>query len=798
MSLPVSTDLAATWSFIEPGLDCILGSSGGGGGDNADANGAGDGDDVGVTPKMYMNCYTAVFNFCVNKSRRGNLDLTRDPSNSYSLAGSEIYAKLDAYLLRHIRELHKLPAELFLAFYVRKWKRFTMGARYLNNVFDYMNRYWVQKERLDGRRDIYDVNTLALIKWKSEMFTENAQVLIEQILELIEAQRNCEIVDLTLISTAIKSLVFLGIDIQDLKKTNLVVYVSFFELAFLEETARYYAKESDNFLANNNVVDYMIRCEARLSEEIARSNNYLEDHTKKLLLETLNHELISKHALQMYAQFLHLLEQNESEHMQRMYRLLNRVPPTLDPLAELLQAYIKDQAAKALDLLKQSSVDQANAAGAGPGQGPNSGPGSARRPVPSVVDPRAYVNTLISIYHKYNNVVASSLDNDPRFIRALDNACRHFVNNNAIAMPTVKLASRTPDILAKYADAFLKASSKQATTADMLPLKMMTVFRFVSDKDAFEEYYRRMLAKRLINGNCKLDEMEESIIQLLQEANLVEYTLKMTKMFSDMRASEDLRLAVKDRIAGLACRDFYPLVLAHSMWPFTHLSDYDLRVAPELEQPFAEAVNAYGAKHLGRQLKWLWNHGRAEIKAHLSKPDKPPFLFTVSNVQLMIILAFNRKNLYLVQELHAVVGTSPHIFDAHLLPLTRYKLIEQLPPGPDHASNPNTILTMVTEYKLRKLRVNFILAIKTNEPRQEQEEAQTEIDETRKNYLLACIVRIMKSRKVVAHNDLINEVLPQTATRFQAKIIDIKRVIDHLIEKQYIQRVDGNLYEYLS
>ena len=225
----------------------------------------------------------------------------------------------------------------------------------MNNVFDYMNRYWVQKERSDGRKDIYDVNTLSLIKWRDEMFQPNADELIEQVLGLIKLQRDNTLVDTNLISSAIKSLVFLSIDIQDLKKPNLIIYVNSFEQPFLKATSEYYAQESSEFLSTHNVVDYMKKCETRLNEEVSRSNNYLEERTKKPLLEVLNASLIEKHANEMYDQFLVLLEQNQIEHIQRMYKLLARVPKTLDPLAKTLEEYIKSQAAAALeDIQKQA------------------------------------------------------------------------------------------------------------------------------------------------------------------------------------------------------------------------------------------------------------------------------------------------------------------------------------------------------------------------------------------------------------------------------------------------------------
>lgn len=776
MSLPVASDLNATWNFIQPGLEFILGSQG----------------DQGVTSKMYMNCYTAVYNFCVNKSRNGSSNsqnVTSSGNSSYSLSGAEIYAKLDSYLAQFIKGLKQEGNESFLEFYVRKWRRFTVGAGYLNNVFDYMNRYWVQKERSDGRRDIFDVNTLSLLKWKTEMFNDNAETLIDQVLDQIERQRDGEIVDTSLISSAIKSLVFLGIDVQDPKKPNLVVYINHFEHKFLDKTSEYYTRESQNFLSEYNVVDYMKKCDTRLAEEVSRSNNYLEEHTKRFLLEVLNKVLIEDHAQEMYSQFLALLEQNEIEHIRRMYNLLSRVPSTLQPLADTLEIYIKNQAAKALEEVKKAFESQEEAT-----KTPDTKP---QKRSAGLVSPKSYIDTLISIYAQFNQIVLQAFNKDPIFIKSLDNACRHFVNKNPIANVNPKASCKTPDYLARYADSFLKSTSKESEIAAMNPKNLMIVFKFVEDKDAFEEHYRRLLAKRLINGNSRSEEMEESIIQMLQEENSLEYTSKMTKMFSDMKASEDLKNYVKEEIGTNIVKDFKPLVLAQSMWPFKHLDDYSLKIAPELISSFEKVKEIYSRKHSGRELLWLWNHGRAEVKANLSKKGKPPFLFTVTNTQLMILLAFNKKASYTFAELIELIGTSQNVFEAHLFPFHKYKLLDQSPPGIENFNKPDTIFTIVEEYKSKKLRVNFVSSIKT-EQKQEEDDANKEIDESRKNYLSACIVRIMKARKEMKHNELLNEVLTQSLSRFSAKIIDIKKVIDYLIEKEYIRRLNNDSYEYLA
>lgn len=748
-TVPSFSDLTETWSYIEPGLEYILGAHG----------------DEGVNAGMYMNCYTAVYNYCVNKSRRGTNPVSianNSENNSYSLAGEEIYKKLHGYLTQFIRNLKREPNEPFLDFYVRKWRRFTIGAVYMNNVFDYMNRYWVQKERSDGRKDIYDVNTLSLVKWRDEMFQPNADELIEQILGLIKRQRDNMLVDTNLISSAIKSLVFLSIDIQDLKKPNLIIYVNSFEQPFLEATLEYYSQESSEFLSTHNVVDYMKKCETRLSEEVSRSNNYLEERTKKPLLEVLNSSLIEKHASEMYDQFLVLLEQNQIEHIQRMYKLLARVPRTLDPLADTLEEYIKQQAAAALeDIQKQAENSEDKK---------------------KVVEPKAYVHTLISIYNQFNDIVIRAFNKDTKFIKSLDNACRHFVNKNPIAIPKPRSPCKTPELLARYADGFLRSNSKDN---DMNADNLMIVFKFITERDAFEEHYRRLLAKRLINGTCKSEEMEESVIHRLQEENSSEYTNKMTKMFTDIKASDDLKMKFRDTNA--VNFDFVPMILARSTWPFRHVQDYDLKVAPELQGTIDSLKKMYLEQSQGKQIEWLWNHGRAELKAHLSKDKKkPPFSFTVSHVQLMIILAYNKKNSYTVDELIEIVGVKKETLQSHLTPLVKYKLLNEN----------GDKLVLCEYYPSKKTKVNFTSSIaRTKE--EDTDEISKEVQQGRMMFLQASIVRIMKSKKQMAANALLNEVLVQTGNRFTPKIIDVKRAIDGLIDKEYLMR-KGDDFEYIS
>ena len=63
----------------------------------------------------------------------------------------------------------------------------------------------------------------------------------------------------------------------------------------------------------------------------------------------------------------------------------------------------------------------------------------------------------------------------------------------------------------------------------------------------------------------------------------------------------------------------------------------------------------------------------------------------------------------------------------------------------------------------------------------------------------AAIVRLMKSRKTIAHLTLITEVVRQLQATFTPSNQDIKKNIENLIEKDYIERnEDGKSYVYLA
>lgn len=330
-------------------------------------------------------------------------------------------------------------------------------------------------------------------------------------------------------------------------------------------------------------------------------------------------------------------------------------------------------------------------------------------------------------------------------------------------------------MLAKYSDQLLKKSSKNVDQIDLTVDDIMTLFKFLADKDAFEMHYRKNLAKRLIHGSSKSEADEEMIIQRLQSENSLEYTSKITKMLQDVKLSKNLHNEFSSYISkgnksGMKIPELEPLILADNVWPFSYQpTEFEL---PEILEKSKTKLDAmYTSKHSGRVLKWLWPMSRGEVKAHIGKPGKPPFSFTVTIFQMTILTLFNNQLSLTFEQIQERTNLKASQIAANMYPFVKMKLLIQSPEGVDNMINSNTTYTLNKPYRLSKTTVNFAAAVKNDlalpsgnddsttddSELSEAKKAERELNQQRQMFLEACIVRIMKAKRKLASSYLLNE-----------------------------------------
>ena len=78
--------------------------------------------------------------------------------------------------------------------------------------------------------------------------------------------------------------------------------------------------------------------------------------------------------------------------------------------------------------------------------------------------------------------------------------------------------------------------------------------------------------------------------------------------------------------------------------------------------------------------------------------------------------------------------------------------------------------------------------------------ALVQVEEDRKPQIEAAVVPIMKARRVLDHNSIVAEVTRQLSARFLPNPTVIKKRIESLIEREFLERdaTDWRLYRYLA
>ncbi|XP_071069526.1 cullin-4B-like [Dasypus novemcinctus] len=665
---------------------------------------------------------------------------------SYNLSAN-LYQQLRLLCEEHIKaQIHQfredsLDTEPFLKKMDKCWQDHGRQMVMIRNIFLFLDRTYVFQ--ISVLSSIWD---MGLELFKSFIICDQKvqSRTIEGILLLIEKERNGGMVDRCLIQRLLTML------------SDLQIYQESFENKFLEESSSFYAAEGKKLVQKREIPGCLYHIKKLLEEEVDRVRIYLRLNTQKLLIAIVEKQLLGEHLSAVLQKGLsYLLDENRTEDLSLLYQLFSRVECGVQVLLHHWIDYIKKIGSTIVTNPEKDNT---------------------------------MIQELLDFKDKIDFIIDTSFLKNEKFIVAMKEAFETFIN---------KRPNKPAELLAKYIDSKLRAGNKEATDEELEELldKIIIIFRFIYGKDVFEAFYKKDLAKRLLLGKSASVDAEKSMLSKLKKECGTAFTNKLQGMFKDMELSKDIMIQLKHYMRSHNIPGNIELtvnILTTSFWPV--YVPKEIQLPREMEKLQENFKNFYLSKHSGRKLQWQSTLGHCVLRAEFKKGKKE---LQVSLFQTLVLLMFNEGDEFSLEEIKATTGVEDRELRRTLQSLAcgRAKVLIKIPKSRDVEDGDKFSCNEEFKHKLFKIKIN---QIQMKEPIEERAVTTERVFQDRQYQIDAAIVRIMKIRKTLNHNVLVTELYNQL--KFALKPSDLKKRIESLIERDYMERdkENSNQYKYIA
>lgn len=172
---------------------------------------------------------------------------------------------------------------------------------------------------------------------------------------------------------------------------------------------------------------------------------YLLNELTGPLISACEKALIVDHLEVIREQFIVLVQNQDQQNLERLYRLLGRIPGGLDPLRSQFESHVQAIGLKSINLALEGG---------------------------NVLSPSEYVAILSGIISTYENMVAITFKQDIEFKRSLEKACMVIVNRNEMCKSS---QTKSSELLVQHTTALLIHSSPEAIQEDELYASIQNV-----------------------------------------------------------------------------------------------------------------------------------------------------------------------------------------------------------------------------------------------------------------------------------------------------------------------------------
>lgn len=445
---------------------------------------------------------------------------------------------------------------------------------------------------------------------------------------------------------------------------------------------------------------------------------------------------------------LDMLRTNNVDRLKGMFMLCQQMPSVLSQFAHLFEVHCKEKFTEA-----------------------------AR-----VQDAPPYIPQLMLLKTEFDEVVVQGFGNSSAFQTARDKGIAAVLNEN----------TRCAKDLAHFCDSQLR-KGWSSQDGDYVVGQVVSLFSHLRDKDVFLEAYRRALAQRLLNKCSASNEEEENFVAKLTLESGHYATRRLAAMLADMTLSSQLQEDYRKLSHGAVSQGVTHevRVLRMNAWPGRFHKE---QVTPCAElAACARAFEAfYFSKFSARKLTWNYSLGIVDIATSCFSRGH---ILAVSTYQCLALMLFNKRNEFTFQDICEATEIPREECKRQLLSMcvAKQSLLLQDPPAKEVSDTTRFVLNR--EFTSERIKV-----VITTLRKEENIKRATGADQTteRKHIMDATLIRIMKARRRLDNNTLLEEIFKQRLL-FRPQPTQIKARIENLIERGFIRREpeDGNIFIYV-
>ncbi|KAH9730297.1 Cullin-1 [Citrus sinensis] len=528
-----------------------------------------------------------------------------------------------------------------------------------------------------------------------------------------------------------------------------------------------------------------------LKKERDRVSHYLHSSSEPKLVEKVQHELLVVYATELLEKEQSgcraLLREDKVEDLSRMYRLYHKIPKGLEPVANVFKQHITAEGTVLVQQAEDAATNQDENHSVGAlmpicicmlMQGGSSGAVQEQ------------VNLATSLLWNLLKLFEISKIDFVVWSQALKEAFEIFCNK-AVG------GSSSSELLATFCDNILKKGGNEKLSDEAIEEtleKVVKLLAYISDKDLFAEFYRKKLARRLLFDRSANDDHERSILTKLKQQCGGQFTSKMEGMVTDLTLARENQTSFEEYLSNNQNAhpgiDLSVTVLTTGFWPSYKSSD--LNLPSEMVKCVEVFKGFYETKTKHRKLTWIYSLGQCNING---KFEQKNIELIVSTYQAATLLLFNTSDRLSYSEIMTQLNLTHDdlVRLLHSLSCAKYKILLKEPNTKTISQSDHFEFNSKFTDRMRRIKIPL-------PPVDERKKIVEDVDKDRRYAIDAALVRIMKSRKVLGHQQLVSECVEQLSRMFKPDIKAIKKRMEDLITRDYLERdkENPNMFRYLA